>query len=33
MNLLRGYLPILSWGAEHSGKTFTHDRIDDERAG
>ena len=33
MKLLRRYLPIRSWGAEYSGKTFTHDLIDDERAG
>ena len=27
MNLLRRYLPILSWGAEYTGKTFTNDLI------
>ena len=33
MKLLRRYLPVLSRGAEYSGKTFTNDLIDDERAG
>jgi hypothetical protein len=33
MKLLRRYPPILSWGAEYSGKTLTHDLIDGERAG
>ena len=27
MSLLRRYLPILTWGAEYSGKTFTNDLI------
>ena len=27
MSLLRRYLPILAWGAEYSGKTFTNDLI------
>jgi hypothetical protein len=33
MSIVRRYLPILTWGAEYSGKTFTHGLIDDERAG
>ena len=27
MSLLRRYLPILTWGAEYSGRTFTNDLI------
>ncbi len=27
MSLLRRYLPILTWGAEYTGKTFTNDLI------
>jgi SulP family sulfate permease len=27
MNLLRRYLPILTWGAEYTGKTLTNDLI------
>ena len=25
--VLKGYLPILEWGAKYTGKTFTNDMI------